>query len=93
MSREDVDRMIKRLNCFVAERKSPTTPIMPIKLLDDDVTFKLHWVSLSPSMAQSVGRVLRVDDFPKCPSCRVECCHGHPDNGCEMRDVWAVSES
>lgn len=28
---------------------------------------------------------------PKCPSCGVECCLGHPDNGCELRDVYDVS--
>ena len=71
------------------------TQIMPIRLLDvDEVSFKLHWHDVTrPNFAQSVGRVLHVGIFPKCPACHAECCLGHPNNGCEMRDIWDVSES
>jgi len=96
MSREDVERMIEQFRRFASKRQEEPSisQVMPIKLLDDEVSFKLHWIS--PSRAQSIGRIgriLHVEDFPKCPSCYAECCLGHPDNGCEMCAVWDVSES
>jgi hypothetical protein len=56
-----------------------------IRVLDVEAGGRyLHWAS-------ALNMTLRRP--PKCPSCSVECCFGHPRNDCELRDVYDVSET
>lgn len=95
MNLEDLKRTVEEINKRFPPKSSlddsPFRP-MPIKLLEDEVVFRMHWAGGS-SLKQMAGRILRIEAFPKCPACKAECCHGHPQNGCEMADVYDVSES
>ena len=87
--RETVDEINKRF----APKRGPDDPFrsMSIRLLDDEVV-RMHWAGGS-SLKHMASQILRVDAFPKCPACKAECCLGHPDNGCELQDVYNVSET